>query len=183
MPRGKGGPVKAFLFGVFVGLAGTAAAVFAYFGSGFAPVATGAAPMPFEKMLARRALHARLAKEMPKTVPIEAGEATYLAGAHEYLEHCGVCHGLPGKPETAIARGEFPRPPQFFGGDGVTDDPPGQTYWKTANGIRLTGMPGFEKTLTETQMWQVSLLLANADKLPPAVTAFLAGPPEPAPKD
>ena len=31
MPRGKGGPVKAFLFGVIVGLAGTAAAVFAYF--------------------------------------------------------------------------------------------------------------------------------------------------------
>jgi thiosulfate dehydrogenase len=30
----------------------------------------------------------------------------------------------------------------------------------------MTGMPGFEKTLSTTQMWQVSLLLANADKLP-----------------
>ena len=175
--------MKAFLFGVIVGLAGTAAAVFAYFGGGLAPVATGAAPMPFERMLASRALHARLAKEMPKTPPIEAGEANYLAGAHEYLEHCAACHGLPGKPQSAIARGEFPKPPQFFGGDSVTDDPPGATYWKTANGIRLTGMPSFDKTLTETQMWQVSLLLANADKLPPAVTALLAGPPEAARKD
>jgi mono/diheme cytochrome c family protein len=181
MPRGKGGPVKAFLLGVFVGLAGTAAAVYAYFGGGFVPVATKAPPMPFERMLASRALHARLGKEMPKTAPIEAGEANYLAGAHEYVEHCAVCHGLPGKPEPAIARGEFPKPPQFFGGDTVTDDPPGATYWKTANGIRLTGMPSFDKTLTE--MWQVSLLLANADKLPPAVTALLAGPPEAAAKD
>ena len=175
--------MKAFLFGVIVGLAGTAAAVLAYFGGGYAPVATGAAPMPFERMLAGRALHARLGKEMPRTAPIEAGEANHLAGAHEYLEHCAVCHGLPGKPPGAIARGEFPKPPQFFGGEGVTNDPPGEIYWKTANGIRLTGMPSFDKTLTETQMWQVSLLLANADKLPPAVTALLSGPPEAAPRN
>ena len=170
--------MKAFLLGVIVTLAGTAAAVFVYFTGGFAPVATGAAPMPFERMLAARALHARIVKEMPKTAPIEAGEANYLAGAHGYLEHCAACHGLPGKPETAIARGEFPKPPQFFGGDGVTDDPPGEIYWKTANGIRLTGMPSFDKSLTQAQMWQVSLLLANADKLPATVTALLTGPPE-----
>jgi len=24
---------------------------------------------------------------------------------------------------------------------GVSDDEPGETYWKVANGIRLTGMP------------------------------------------
>ena len=30
----------------------------------------------------------------------------------------------------------------------------------------MTGMPGFDKTLSTTQMWQISLLLANADKLP-----------------
>jgi thiosulfate dehydrogenase len=59
---------------------------------------------------------------------------------------------------------------------GVTDDPPGETYWKVANGIRLTGMPSFKQVLTDTQMWQVSLLLANADKpLPPAALAFLHG--------
>ena len=45
---------------------------------------------------------------------------------------------------------------------GVSDDPPGETYWKVANGIRLSGMPSYKDLLTETQMWQVSLLLANA---------------------
>ena len=51
---------------------------------------------------------------------------------------------------------------------GVSDDPPGETYWKVSNGIRLSGMPSFQNTLSDTQMWQVSLLLANADKpLPP----------------
>ena len=58
---------------------------------------------------------------------------------------------------------------------GVTDDPPAETFWKVANGIRLTGMPGFKQSLSETQMWQISLMLANADRLPRSVTALLTG--------
>jgi hypothetical protein len=34
-------------------------------------------------------------------------------------------------------------------------------------------MPGFSQSLSETQMWQVSLLLANADKLPDAAKQVL----------
>jgi thiosulfate dehydrogenase len=174
--------MKGFLLGVIVTVAAGFAIVFVYFAQGFAPVATSAPPMPFEKTLARLALHARLGKEMPKSAPIDATEEGHLAGAHVYVEHCAVCHGLPGQPETAIAKGEFPEPPQLFKGHGVTDDPPGATYWRTANGIRMTGMPAFGKSLTDTQVWQVSLLLANADKLPPSVTAVLAAPsPRPAP--
>src|SRR5262245_53619158 len=50
----------------------------------------------------------------------------------------------------------FPKPPHLFRGKGVTDDEPGETYWKVANGIRLTGMPAFKNSLSETEMWQVS---------------------------
>jgi mono/diheme cytochrome c family protein len=59
---------------------------------------------------------------------------------------------------------------------GVSDDPPGETYWRVANGIRLTGMPAYKNVLTDTEMWQVTLLLANADKpLPPAALEILRG--------
>jgi len=155
-----------FFAGLIVGAFLIPAGAYFYFARGYAPVATSAAPLPFEKMLARTALHARLAKEMPKAVPIEATEANLLAGSVLYDEHCAVCHGLPGAAKTAIAAGMFPKPPQLFQGKGVTDDEPGETYWKVANGIRLTGMPGFVGTLKDDQLWQVSLLLANADKLP-----------------
>jgi len=47
---------------------------------------------------------------------------------------------------------------------GVSDDPPVVTYWKVANGIRLTGMPAYRNVLTDREIWQVSLLLANAAK-------------------
>ena len=111
---------------------------------------------------------------MPKSVPIPADEPNFEAGARIYLEHCAVCHGLPRQNKTAIAQGMYPLPPRLLEGLGVTDDPAQATYWKVAGGIRLTGMPGFQPALTETQMWQVSVLLANADKLPDPVKKILA---------
>jgi mono/diheme cytochrome c family protein len=163
-----------FLFGLILGLVLLPVLVYFYFAKGIAPVATSAPPMPFEKMFASMALHARLDKEVPKTVPISADEPNLAGGAQVYKEHCAVCHGLPGQPQSAIASGMFPKPPKLMEGKGVTDDPPGETYWKVSGGIRMTGMPGFEKKLSTTQMWQVSLLCANADKLPMSVKQALA---------
>lgn len=170
-----------FVFGVIVGVVVVPVIVYFYFSTGIAPVATSAPPMPFEKTFARMALHARLDKEVPKSVPIPGDEAAYSAGAEVYKQHCAVCHGLPGVPQSAIASGMFPKPPKLMEGTGVTDDPAGESYWKVAGGIRMTGMPGFEKTLSTTQMWQVSLLCANADKLSAPVKQILAVvPPMPA---
>ena len=73
-------------------------------------------------------------------------------------------------------RENFPTPPELFKGQGVTSDPVGVTYWKVANGIRLTGMPGFNGSLSTEQMWQVSLLLSNANKLPDTVVSALKEP-------
>jgi thiosulfate dehydrogenase len=172
--------MRKFLIGLILGLLVVPAAIYYYFSSGSAPVATSAPPMPFERTLARAALHARLDKEMPKSVPIAADETAYTAGAQIYKDHCAVCHGFKGQPQTAIAKGMFPHPPRLMEGTGVTDDPPGETYWKVSGGIRMTGMPGFDKSLTTTQMWQVSLLLANADKLPKSAQDILAPVPPPA---
>lgn len=168
--------MKTFLVGLILGFVMIPIGVYLYFASGNAPVATSAPPMPFEKQLAHMALDARLSKEMPKTVPLLANEANYLAGAEVYKTNCAVCHGLPGEKATAIAKGMFPNPPELLEGKGVTDDSPGETYWKVSGGIRMTGMPAFHQSLTTDQMWQVSLLLANADKLPATVKNSLSKP-------
>ncbi len=163
-------------FGIVLGAAALALSVYFYFVSGRAPVATSAPPMPFEKRLAHQALNARIDREMPKTVPIPSDETNLAAGARLYRDHCAVCHGLPGQKQTPIAAGMYPVPPKLTEGKGVTDDEPGESYWKVTNGIRLTGMPGFRPALSETQLWQVSLLVAHADKLPPSVHDTLAAP-------
>jgi mono/diheme cytochrome c family protein len=168
--------LKGIILGIVLGFVLIGVGLYFYFASGQAPVATKSPEMPFEHKLAHMALDAYLNK-MPHTKPqIPEDERTFLEGAKVYKEHCAVCHGLPGEPETSIAKGMFPRPPQLFRGTGVTDDEAWETYWKVDGGIRMTGMPGFRDALGENRMWQVSILLKNADKIPPAVKAELANP-------
>lgn len=168
--------MRQFIWGFIVALTLIAAGGLGYVALGLAPVATASAPLPFEKLIAGMALNARVKKEAPKSSPIPPSDEVYAAGAQIYRHNCAVCHGLPERDQTAIAKGEFPKPPELFKGKGVTDDLVGVTYWKVANGIRLSGMPGFDGSLSNEQMWQVSLLLSNADKLPATVRTALQEP-------
>lgn len=168
--------MKLFLLGFVIGVILLPVCGWLYFRFGYAPVATASFPMPFEKQLAQMALNARIRQEAPKNVPIQASDENFLAGAHIYRTHCAMCHGLPGQADYPTAKGMFPKPPQLFKGHGVTDDPVGETYWKVANGIRLSGMPAYKSSLKDTEMWQVSLMLADADKLPQEAHSTLEQP-------
>lgn len=124
---------RTLVIGMTLGAVAIALGVYFYFSTGQAPVATSAPPMPFEKSLAHQALNARIGREMPKSVPIQPDESNLAAGAKVYREHCAVCHGLPEQRETLIAAGMYPHPPKLLEGKGVTDDEPGESYWKVAN--------------------------------------------------
>jgi thiosulfate dehydrogenase len=169
--------IKGIVLGIILGIAGMAAGVYLYFSTGRAPVAVTAPEMPFERKFARMGLNAYLDKLPHPEAQVPADEGTLLAGAKVYRDNCAVCHGLPDAPKTAIAEGMAPKPPQLFKGTGVTDDEAWESYWKVEGGIRMTGMPGFKDRLTETQIWQVAVLVKNADKIPPAVKAELTGAP------
>ncbi len=178
------------LLGIILGVILVPVAVLAWFHFGSVPVAVADPPLPQERLITSVPLDARIDRELIKTPPIQADEATFVAGAQVYHDQCASCHGLHGKP-SSFGPHMFPHAPPLWethhhGSEtmiGVTDDPPGETYWKVANGIRLTGMPSYKEILTDSQMWQVSLLLANADKpLPPAALDILNGvTPAPAP--
>jgi thiosulfate dehydrogenase len=169
------------IFGIVVGVMLVPLAVMGWFHWGHPPVAVADKPLPFERQITGVPLNARIDREMPGTPPIQTGEETFLAGAQIYRDDCAACHGFYGKP-SVFAKHMFPDAPQLWephrNGSvvGVSDDPPGETFWKVDNGIRLTGMPAFHDVLNETQIWQVSLLLANADKpLPPHVLQIVHG--------
>lgn len=165
-----------FIIGFILGIVVLCAAVYCYFAFGFAPVATASGPLPMEVKLTHMALDAKISKEAPKSTPFQASDADLQNAAHLYRQHCAVCHGLPDGVESATQKGMFPKPPLLLHGKGVTDDPAGETYWKTKNGIRLTGMPAFGGTLSEKEMWTISELLAGADKLSAGVLAVLNQP-------
>jgi thiosulfate dehydrogenase len=173
----SGGIGKVFL-GFLLGVAAVAAVLFGYLKFGPLPVAVADAPLPYEKQIVRLPMNARIEREVKKA-PFGISEDVFESGAHVYKAQCSSCHGTPGH-DVAFAKNMFPAAPQLWkshgshGVVGVSDDEAGETYWKVANGIRLSGMPSYSKVLSEQQMWQVSLLLKNADKeMPLPVTQIL----------
>jgi thiosulfate dehydrogenase len=164
--------MKGILVGLILGLLALPIVAALYIRSGRIPVAVDDPPFSMEQQIVHGPLKARIEKEMPKSAPMSPSQTNLQVGAHIYREQCAACHGLYGRPSSFGAH-MYPVAPQLWqphgaGVVGVSDDPPGETYWKVKNGIRLTGMPSFEKVLNDAQIWQVSLLLANADKPLPA---------------
>ena len=171
--------MRGFVIGVLVGVLLLSGGVYYYFVSGSAPAAVADKPMFMEKKMANKSLDAHIEKANLPSPPIQPSEDNYVAGAKLYKDQCAGCHGLPNQPPPGIADNMYPKATLMFKGKGVTDDPPQESYWKVKNGIRLTGMPTFTGILNDTQMWQVALIVANADKLPDSAKKLLV--PEPLP--
>jgi thiosulfate dehydrogenase len=167
--------MKKLILGILIGICLPFLAGYLFVVSGGMPVDTKAPPLPFEKLIVRKALHAAFKNDLDKQPPFPVSEEHLTAGAKIYRNNCGGCHGI-GDHENLMAKGMFPPVPQLFQPEkDVTDDPVGEIYWKIKNGIRLTGMPGYTDILKEQELWEVSLFLKNADKLPDAAKKILAG--------
>ena len=170
--------VGSFLAGFALALALLAAGGYLYLRFGHPPVAAADPAFPMEAQIVHVPLGARIAREL-KPAPFAANEAGFEAGAQLYKSSCASCHGTPGH-DVASAKWMYPQAPQLWkkhrnGVVGVSDDEAGETYWKIDNGIRLTGMPAYQHILSQTEMWQIALLLKNADtNLSPKVLALLA---------
>ncbi|MGA3135297.1 MAG: cytochrome c [Terracidiphilus sp.] len=172
------------LLGIVLGVILAPVAVVAWLYFGQAPVAVADPPLPYERLITSVPLSARIDRELlTLSPPLLRDEDNLIAGAQIYRDQCAACHGLHGKPSVFGAHMYPDAPPlweKHHNNDavGVSDDPPSETYWKVANGIRLTGMPSFKQGLTDKQIWQVSVLLAYANKpLPPAAVEILRGEP------
>lgn len=185
----RGGSGSAF--GIFVlGIVFTVIALFAgayiYLRYGHPPVATADEPFPFEQQIVKVPLGARIDSQMQQP-PFGTSEQVFESGARMYAASCATCHGVPGH-DTAFAKYMYPTAPQLWrkhkSGNvvGVSDDDAGETYWKIAHGIRLTGMPAFEHLYSSEQMWDIALLLKSADQpMPDPVMQLLEQPANAAP--
>jgi thiosulfate dehydrogenase len=158
------------VFGVLVAIIVILAGGYVVLRNGLIPVNADASPGWFDTWAADTSLDATLDREAPKGAnPVELTDGNLIAGIELYREHCASCHGTAKGEASAspVAKGEYPRPPQLAT-DGVEDDSEGFSYWRIKHGIRWTGMPSWEGTLTDQQIWTLALFLKHMDKLPPA---------------
>jgi thiosulfate dehydrogenase len=172
--------VSKFWSGVLVGVILFVVLVVAVVYTGMLPAAANDPSMRFEPLIAQAGLAARIARQAPNRDVSSTSTADLVAGAGVYQNNCAACHGLPNQEQGPVGAGMFPTAPRLFSPDGmVTDDSAGETYWKVKNGIRLSGMPSFEKVLTDEQIWDVAAVVKRADRLPADVMDTLK--PQPAP--
>jgi len=167
-----------FLLGFLFAFVVLAAGTWAYLNYGHPPVAVADAPFPMEAQIAHIPLNARIAIQIEKP-PFGTSEDVFERGAKLYTADCAFCHGIPGLDSEA-GKAMYPIAPQLWKKHGnslvvgVSDDDPGVTYWKIKNGVRLTGMPAFKDLESDSEMWDVTLLLKNADQpLPDPVMKLL----------
>ena len=160
------------LKGIFIGVILTLAlGVLTGYGiirAGVIPATSDQKPPRLEEWAAKMSLRATIARNAPRgDNPLPLTDQNLIAGIKLYGQNCAICHGdSTGKP-TNVAKGMYQRSPQL-GRHGVEDDPDGETFWKVTHGIRWTAMPAFSRSLTETQIWQLTLFLKHMDSLPPA---------------
>lgn len=158
------------LKGIAIGALGAAflAAVgfYAAAAAGLLPANADATPPALEKWIAKKALHAAIRRQAPKGPnPVTLTDANLLDGIKLYAADCAACHGAADAKASDIALGLYQKAPQL-GRYGVEDDEEGDTYWKVYHGIRMTGMPAFRDSLSETEIWKIVLFLKNMDALP-----------------
>lgn len=162
--------IRGFIAGVIVTLIVICASVYLLLKSGMIPANADAKPGGFELWAAGTSLDATLRSKAPKQAnPVPLTDASLIDGITLYGQHCAICHGTAAGDSSAspVAKGLYPAPPQLAT-DGVEDDPEGVSYWKIKHGIRLTGMPSWEASLTDRQIWTLALFLKHMDKLSPS---------------
>lgn len=129
-------------------------------------------PSHLERSLAMGAVDAATDRHAPDVKnPLEPTEGNIVTGAHIYLDHCAGCHGVPSNADSQFARSFNPPVPTFF--KDAPDMPENQNFYIIQHGIRWSGMPTWENTLNDTQIWQVITFMSNIEKLPaPAKKVF-----------
>jgi mono/diheme cytochrome c family protein len=172
----EGDLVKTFAVGVITGLAVVAVGVFVVSRLGLYPIGADNPPSQLERTLAGRAMDVYADKHKPDgDNPMPATPANLTAGAHQYEEHCALCHGGAAEKISAMATKFNPPAPQLI--NRIPHDEESWLFWVTKHGVRMTGMPTWDGVLTDDDIWKIIAFIKHSDNLPPDVEAAWRGKP------
>lgn len=165
--------------GFFYGILFTVAAVFlgglVIAKRGYVNFRADQPPTTLERRLAMAAVDASIDRHAAELKnPIPPTEENIVAGARLFRDNCAGCHGTPSNAESQFGRSFSPPVPAFF--KEAPDMPDHQNFYIIQHGIRWSGMPAWNGTLSDQQTWQVVTFLAHTEKLPPAALKELSPP-------
>jgi mono/diheme cytochrome c family protein len=165
--------MKNFLLGFVVAILVAFGGLYLYVKKGYLSFNADQEPSAFEEHTAMTAIDAATDRRASDAKnPIPANEENLVAGTKLYVNHCAGCHGVPSNSDSQFAHSFYPEVPSFF--KDAPDMAENQNFYIIQHGIRWTGMPAWNKTLNDTQTWQIVTFLSNIEKLPPAAIKELA---------
>jgi mono/diheme cytochrome c family protein len=138
---------------------------------GLLPTYANVPPPRWEFHLANSAVDASMERHAPHiTNPMPPSDQNYEDAMKLYTMNCAVCHGTLDRKPASLAKSFYPPAPNLV--SDPPDDPEWHTFYTIRTGVRYTGMPAWDKTLTEPDMWKLSSFLSHMEKLPPAVQEY-----------
>lgn len=108
-----------------------------------------------------------------KKNPLNVNEQTVNEGQVIYMQACALCHGTDGHSRTNLGRGMYP-PAMDLTSPHVQHWSDAELFWIIQNGVRLTGMPSWKSTLSETNAWKLAHFIHALPKLDVSPTAQAA---------
>lgn len=100
-----------------------------------------------------------------------------LAGGADYNDMCAGCHLKPGKTESDLSIGLYPKPPNLAQsaedhGDGDVHGnaraSAARQFWIIKHGIKASGMPAWGPTHDDARIWAMVAFLQKLPTLTPA---------------
>ncbi|MBZ5548141.1 MAG: c-type cytochrome [Acidobacteriia bacterium] len=138
---------------------------------GFIPTNANTAPPKMERHIAMSALDASMERHAPRVNnPVPPTDENLIEGIKIYTMNCAQCHGGLDRKPAELGRSFYPPAPDLM--LNPPDDPEWHVFYAIRTGVRYTGMPAWEKNLSESDLWKVTAFLTRVEKLPPAVQDY-----------
>ncbi len=158
--------MRGFFVGVAVTLLVLACGGFLVANRGWFPIGADNPPGSLERWAANMATDAYVGSHAPQVEnPIQPTAANLSDGAQLFEMHCSLCHGGAADRISKLRAKFSPPVPQII--NRIPGDPDADLWWVTKHGIRMTGMPSWDGTLSDQDIWKVIAFVKHSDKLPP----------------
>ena len=138
---------------------------------GLVPTRANVTPSQSEAHFAMSALDSSVDRHAPHlNNPVPVTDENLIEGLKLYTMNCALCHGGVDRHPGQFEHSLYPAPPNL-----ITDpdtDPEWHVFYIVKNGIRYTGMPAWDKSLPDDDMWKITAFLSRVDKLPAGVQEY-----------
>jgi|ERR1700722_5734757 thiosulfate dehydrogenase len=163
--------MRNFVLGIIVAIVALLIVGFGAALLGLLPTRANRTPSKTEARIAMSALDNSVERHAPRANnPVPPTDENLIDGMKLYSMNCAACHGGIDRKPVDFGLSFYPPAPNLI--LDPPDDAEWHLYYVIRNGVRYSGMPAWDKTLSDPDMWKITAFLSRIEKLPPAVQEF-----------